>query len=319
MSAVRPLAALPSHSATAAARIAVVRAAAADAARAAGVQVIAGEDPTLLTAALALVQQIWRADSADAPVTMAVLRAVTHAGGYCAIAVDVRDAEGEIPRGAVGTSPSGPVIGACIGFLGSRPRSSLHSHIAGVVDAGLGRGVGYALKLDQRAWAAEQGLESITWTFDPLVRRNAFFNLAKLGVRVSEYVPDFYGAMEDSVNAGQGSDRLLVQWPVDTPIAAAPAMAIDAGPTPDAVLLDHLPGLPDEPGPIGDLARAAGWVRIPADIERLRRDRPELAIRWRHAVRSTLGALLAGPTPVAAVDGMTRDGWYRLSRVRDDG
>ncbi|MEJ7648020.1 MAG: hypothetical protein WKF57_03070 [Nakamurella sp.] len=288
-------------------QVTAIRAAADAAAAAAGVRVTAGEDPALLAAALVVVQQIWQADAADAPVTMAVLRAVTHAGGYCAIAHDVRG----------DAAPAEAVVGACIGFLGSRPRSSLHSHIAGVLDAGLGRGVGYALKLDQRAWAAEQGLESITWTFDPLVRRNAFFNLMKLGVGVSEYLPDFYGAMEDSVNAGQGSDRLLVRWPVIAPEHGPAARAITA--QPGAVLLDHLPGRPDEAGPIGDTGPSPAWIRIPADIERLRRERPELAIRWRHAVRSTLGVLLAGPTPLAWVDGMSRDGWYRLSRVRDDG
>ncbi|WP_353649782.1 GNAT family N-acetyltransferase [Nakamurella sp. A5-74] len=309
MNAAGPLPALrpPTPSGASSVQVTAARARADAAGAAAGVRVTSGEDRALLAAALGLVQQIWQADAADAPVTMAVLRAVTHAGGYCAIARDVRGTP----------AAAGAVIGACIGFLGSRPRSSLHSHIAGVLDAGLGRGVGYALKLDQRAWAAEQGLESITWTFDPLVRRNAFFNLAKLGVRVSEYLPDFYGAMEDSVNAGQGSDRLLVQWPVIAPEHGPTARAVTA--EPDAVLLDHLPGRPDEPGPIGDLGHFPAWVRIPADIERLRRERPELAIRWRHAVRSTLGVLLAGPTPLAWVDGMSRDGWYRLSRVRDDG
>lgn len=85
----------------------MVRAAAADAVRAAGVRVIAGEDQPLPTAALALLQQIRRADSADAPGTTAVLRAVTHAGGYCPIARDVRGSDGQNPRGTVGTDQTG--------------------------------------------------------------------------------------------------------------------------------------------------------------------------------------------------------------------
>lgn len=278
----------------------VQRQAAEAAAAAAGVRVIAGEDPELLSSALALVQQIWRADASDAPVTMAVLRAVTHAGGYCAIAVDER----QVGR---------PVVGACIAFLGSRPARSLHSHIAGVADAGLGRGVGFALKLDQRAWAAEQALEMITWTFDPLVRRNAYFNLAKLGVRVSEYLPDFYGAMDDSVNAGQGSDRLLVEWPVTDPGTRVKASETVA---PQQVMLDRRPDEPDEPAPIREVGPGPVAIRIPADIERLRRERPEAAVRWRYALRDSLGVLLRGAGPTVTI---SRDGWYLVTPIRDDG
>ena len=79
------------------------------------------------------------------------------------------------------------------------------------------RNVGYALKLHQRAWALQRGIATITWTFDPLVRRNAYFNLAKLGVRATRYLPNFYGAMQDPINAGDDTDRLLVDWDLASP------------------------------------------------------------------------------------------------------
>ena len=61
----------------------------------------------------------------------------------------------------------------------------------------------------------------MTWTFDPLVRRNAHFNLAVLGATVDEYLVDFYGPLPDAVNAGDESDRLLVVWPVGDAATAA--------------------------------------------------------------------------------------------------
>ena len=69
------------------------------------------------------------------------------------------------------------------------------------------------MKLHQRAWAADHGLAWVTWTFDPLVRRNAWFNIGVLGAEVHEYLVDFYGPIDDSINAGDESDRLLVAWP----------------------------------------------------------------------------------------------------------
>jgi hypothetical protein len=68
--------------------------------------------------------------------------------------------------------------------------SALHSHVTGVVDSMRHAGVGRAIKLHQRDWAAERGLDWITWTFDPLVRRNAWFNIAILGADVHSYLPD---------------------------------------------------------------------------------------------------------------------------------
>ena len=77
------------------------------------------------------------------------------------------------------------LIGASAGFLGRRAGElHLHSHISGVIAARQSRHVGVALKQHQRAWALARGIDSIEWTFDPLVRRNAFFNLVKLGAEV---------------------------------------------------------------------------------------------------------------------------------------
>ena len=91
---------------------------------------------------------------------------------------------------------------------------ALHSHITGILPGVRRTGLGRAMKLHQRAWAADHGLAWVTWTFDPLVRRNAWFNLDVLGAEVHEYLVDFYGPIDDAINAGDESDRLLVAWAV---------------------------------------------------------------------------------------------------------
>jgi predicted GNAT superfamily acetyltransferase len=156
--------------------------------------------------------------------------------------------------------------------------SSLHSHITGVAPGAQGRGVGRALKQHQREWARAHGLATITWTFDPLVRRNAWFNLVRLGAVGIEYLPDFYGSMSDAVNAGDLSDRLLVRWDVT-----------------------------DRPRAVGrqDDTRC----QVPEDIEALRRTDPAAAKEWRLAVRD---ALLSAMGAGAVVVGITSDGHYRL-------
>jgi predicted GNAT superfamily acetyltransferase len=111
------------------------------------------------------------------------------------------------------------MIGACAAFPAAD--GGLHSDITGVAARGIG--AGFAIKRRQRAWALARGITTITWTFDQLVRRNAYFNLARLAARATEYMPDFYGEMPDELNAGDPSDRLLLSWDLATPEVAATA------------------------------------------------------------------------------------------------
>jgi predicted GNAT superfamily acetyltransferase len=210
-----------------------------------------------------LLDEIW--GTVTAPVELMV--ALAHAGGYVAGAFD-----------------AGGLVGTSIGFLADhRGRPALHSHVTGVAPGTRGTGVGRALKLHQRTWAAERGLDWITWTFDPLVRRNAWFNLAVLGARVHEYLPEFYGPMDDVINAGDASDRLLVAWDV-TAAGADPADG-------DGVMVPH----------------DASFVPTPPDIVELRRSDPRTAARWRLDVRHALGGALDDGRRVL---GFTRDGDY---------
>ena len=104
------------------------------------------------------------------------------------------------------------IIGAAFGFIGINGGPHLHSHMAAVLPEYRDLSVGTKLKLHQYEWAKNKNLPFITWTFDPLVKRNARLNLLKLGVEVASYHPNFYGAMIDDLNAGDESDRLMAKW-----------------------------------------------------------------------------------------------------------
>jgi predicted GNAT superfamily acetyltransferase len=235
-----------------------------------------------LLAAQRLYESIWRADTP--PLSAELMRALIKSGNYVAGAFDGEE-----------------LVGACAGFCSPPAESTLHSHIAGVARGMRGRDVGLALKLDQREWALARGISTITWTFDPLVRRNAHFNLAKLGADVTEYLPDLYGPMADEVNSGTESDRLHVSW---TLAAAQPRTVRATGLVGLEVSSDGRPVR-------GTTTGRTVLVAVPPDIEALRVADPAAAREWRHAVRDVLGGLLAEG---ARVTGFDRSGWYVVER-----
>jgi predicted GNAT superfamily acetyltransferase len=267
-----------------------------------GVEMRVLPDLADLEAVVSLLHGIWQPDPNNPLVTVEMLRALAHSGNYVAGAFD-----------------DGGMVGACFAFLAAPPGAALHSHVAGVALKARGRGIGAALKLHQRAWAISCGLSQITWTFDPLVRRNAYFNLLKLGARPTEYLVDFYGEITDAINVGQGTDRLLLQWDI-TSAAVAEACRGNGQEFDSGALLDReaVPALrmseTGRPEVLSGESRRSGriaLVQVPPDIEAVRQADPPLAIEWRHAVREVLGEFLdAG----AHVVGFTRDGWYVVER-----
>ncbi len=68
------------------------------------------------------------------------------------------------------------------------------------------------LKLAQREDALARGIDLIEWTFDPLQRKNAYFNLARLGAIVSSYIPNCYGWTSSLLHAGMPTDRWVAEW-----------------------------------------------------------------------------------------------------------
>ncbi|HZE41747.1 MAG TPA: GNAT family N-acetyltransferase [Stackebrandtia sp.] len=145
-----------------------------------------------------LLADIWQVRDTSYIFAPHALRAIEFAGNYVAGAL----ADGKLVAGAVA-------------YCG--PDGHLHSDVVGVAESMRGKGVGYAIKLHQRDWAIERGIDSIRWTFDPARLPNARFNLHRLGAKAIDYLPDFYGSMDDAFNTNVPTDRLLVDWRVNSP------------------------------------------------------------------------------------------------------
>lgn len=210
----------------------------------------------------------------------------------------------------LGAFREGELVGAQMGFLGLlEGRPVLHSHVTGVAPDVQHRGVGLLLKRAQRDWCLDRDIDTVTWTFDPLVARNAYFNLRKLGVIADRLHRDFYGPMTDALNAGDRSDRLEARWELRAPRVVA-ALAGER-PLPDpagaAILLDEAEGrpVPGEPG--GERM----VVRVPPDYAALRGTDPPGARAWRDAVADALEAAFAAG--YQAVD-FLREGGYVVER-----
>jgi predicted GNAT superfamily acetyltransferase len=105
------------------------------------------------------------------------------------------------------------LAGFAYGFAGVESgRITLHSHMLAVREGYRNLGLGYRLKLAQREFALAQGINEMTWTFDPLKGLNAHFNLSRLGVVADRYLADLYGADTGSFLHRNGTDRLWVTW-----------------------------------------------------------------------------------------------------------
>jgi predicted GNAT superfamily acetyltransferase len=121
----------------------------------------------------------------------------------------------------VGAFADDQLIGFVFGFPGLEftpdgPRPKHCSHMLGIHPDQRDAGLGFALKRAQWQMVRHQGLDHVTWTYDPLLSRNAYLNIAKLGAVCSTYRRSEYGDMRDGLNAGLPSDRFQVDWWINT-------------------------------------------------------------------------------------------------------
>jgi predicted GNAT superfamily acetyltransferase len=222
--------------------------------------------PAEYAALVALIGGVWIDPDGHPAVATDLLAALAHFGGYVAGAF----------------ADDGALVAGGYGFVGRHGiEPVLHSHTVCVAPGLEHRGLGYALKHHQRSWAAAQSLAGVTWTFDPLVRRNAYFNLTKLGACIVGYEVDLYGPLRDGTNAGDETDRAIAWWPVAD------------SPTP----------------PTSDTPERCARVFVPDDIVELRRRDPAAARVHRTRVRDELGARVRDGWRATA---MSRDGWYTV-------
>jgi len=186
--------------------------------------------------------ETWALDSGT-EITPNLLQAMVHSGAYLS-----------------GAFIEEKCVGAAFAFPATTSGPHLHSHMTAVLDGYRDQGIGYALKIDQWFWAKKNNYKEITWTFDPLVARNAKLNLTKLGVDISRYYPNFYGDMPDALNAGDESDRLMASWKV-----------IGDQPTPRSMILN--PSATDT------------LIKIPDDVVAIRGEDLSENLKWRYKVR----------------------------------
>lgn len=247
------------------------------------VRSLAGHDD--LRAAAELFGRVWHHPRGLLPVDDHVLAALALSGNYVAGAFD----------------GDGVMVGASAGWATPPPACELHSHITGVAPGLVATGIGTAMKLHQRAWALERSISVVTWTFDPLVRRNTVFNLSRLGATATAYLENLYGEMDDELNAGEPSDRLLARWELDRESVRRAVAGERQIVTSDLPVVLRCAG--DEPvRAAGQLGSEGFRIELPADIESLRREALPVATRWRAAVREVLAPALRAGLVVAGVD-----------------
>jgi predicted GNAT superfamily acetyltransferase len=211
---------------------------------------------------------VWEIEPGSGFMDTAIVRALAHAGNYAFLA-----------------SRDGETVGATLGFTGLHDgKIVLHSHVTGVRTDLQHASIGFALKMHQRSWALERGIETIFWTYDPMMARNAYFNIMKLGGTGVAYEPNFYGPFRRGIYARPEGDAMFVRWDLTRP-----------GPRPEPNL------------------EGAVLVQIPEDVRALRRDTPDEALARQHRVRDEIRPLLEQGY---AITGFTKDSRYVLTRGR---
>ena len=162
-------------------------------------------------------------------------------------------------------------------------------------------GLGTRLKAYQRDVVRGAGVERMYWTFDPLESRNAYLNLAKLGIVVREHVRDMYGSTDSPLHRGIGTDRFVAHWELGLPRVERRLAGDEPPPRMDE--LERVPrALSVQGGGAGGWPEPAGTkvpidsdqvlVPIPADIQAVKSTALGTAVRWREATREIFEDLL---------------------------
>jgi predicted GNAT superfamily acetyltransferase len=195
-----------------------------------------------------------------------------------------------VPLFVIASETGGQVIGAfhgsdVVGFImaiaGWRDRKPfLHSHMAAVLDKYRDRGIGRRLKLFQRDDALARGISLIEWTFDPLVTKNAYFNLMRLGAVARRYLPNVYGITTSPLHAALPTDRLVAEWHLRSPRVRRMLAGKRATPV---------------------FSKKAVRISIEAGLEDLKNSNPAEAARLQSAIRAQFTRLLGKGYAATAV------------------
>jgi predicted GNAT superfamily acetyltransferase len=247
---------------------------------------------------VAIQEETWgRAFSERVPA--AILRVSQRVGGITAAAFDA----------------NGQMLGFVFGMTGVDKGDLVHwSDMLAVRLEARGKHLGERLKQYQRRKVCALGVRRIMWTFDPLVSRNAHFNINRLGAMPVEYAENMYGTTRSALHGALPTDRFVVAWDC----AASPSNhAADGVATSDAPLLNPVSNGTPTLATVGDVAHVR--VQIPIDVQPIIQQQPVLAARWRDITRRTIGERLAAGYRVSAFVRADEAGgglpYYVLARI----
>ena len=239
-----------------------------------------------------LQRQVWQEGETDI-VPAHLMNSAVHNGGLLLGAYSDEELAGFV-FGFSGfyTTPDGPRLKHYSSMLGVRPEFQ-------------DQGMGFALKRAQWQMVRHQGIDRITWTYDPLLSKNAWLNICRLGAVCSTYLRDFYGKMTDALNQGLPTDRFDVDWWVNSHRVDRRLSRRRRG---DLTLTHYLSGgaqmvnpaeldINQLPHPVEDLHIQTGkdvpflLVEIPADFQALKTANIQLALEWRLHTRTVFEGL----------------------------
>ena len=252
------------------------------------------EEPPVMSEVEDLQRVIWPGSETDV-VPLHVLRSAVQHGGLL-----------------IGAWVKAQLVGFVFGFPGfyltpDGPRLEHYSHMLGVHPEHRNLGIGFKLKRAQWQIVRQQGIDRITWTYDPLLSRNAWLNITRLGAVCNTYHQDFYGTMRDEINLGVASDRFQVDWWVNTPRVnhrlsrnSRPPLELEHYLSSEACILNPARQLADGSleaaewkGVVPDARATFLLVEIPVNFLGLKSLHPPLARRWRMHSRQIFEELFA--------------------------
>jgi predicted GNAT superfamily acetyltransferase len=194
-------------------------------------------------------------------------------------------------------APGGEMVGFVAAMAAWRSQQRYyHSMMLGVIPAHENRGLGRALKLEQRRVALARGVDLIEWTFDPMRARNAALNIGRLGAIARRYLVDHYGTVNSRFQQGLPSDRLVAEW------------WLRSGRVERAIVAERK---------VDEDRVAVNEVSIPLDFDALRALDPQQARQLQLAVRGQLQESFAWGR---AVTGVRTDGnalYYSITEYPD--
>ncbi len=271
------------------------------------------ETPEEMAAVEEVQRQVWPGSETEI-VPAHVLITVAHNGGLVLGAF-----EGDRLVGFVFGFPG-------LEFLPDGPHPKHCSHMLGVLPSHQNRGVGFALKRAQWQMVRHQGITHITWTYDPLLSRNAHLNIARLGAVCNTYLRSVYGDLRDGLNAGLPTDRFQVDWwlltrRVESRLSKRPRRTLELADFQQAQVqvlyqpVERPDGWLQPPEQFAMPAGSLALAEIPSDFIRLKAADLTLARDWRFFSREVFESVFRAGYLVTdfVFDRASGRSWYVLT------